>query len=373
MAFLILMNPAVLLAAAQTVPQHILESIVDDEPSPLSRARGSYRLPQLPPLELLQPRTMPMRVPSEYERSSGVLMRWGSFNRVLTQIAVGITTGDPEAVVHILVRGSSQEQRALATLDRAGADVSRIVFIRYLTDSAWMRDYGPRLLESPGRAGGIPLLLDPTYNRARPRDDAFPGYLSRIWELETLDVALVHSGGNFHVFSDGDAFVSDLILQENSDLELWELQAYFLTLARLQLTVLPSLPHSYDGTGHIDMWLLPVRNREVIVGRYPTRDKGPHQIPETTVSELVARGYRVYRTPGWRSRGSHHTYTNSLIFNDLVFVPKYQSYDRRNAEALATFREAFPEKEIIPVESSRIIAFEGALHCAVLQIPQAER
>jgi len=179
--------------------------------------------------------------------------------------------------------------------------------------------------------------------------------------------------GNIHVFSDGDAFVSDLILQENSGLELWELQAYFLTLARLQLTVLPSLPHSYDSTGHIDMWFLPVRDREVIVGRYRAKDTSTHRITEQTVSGLVARGYRVHRTPGWRSRGSHYTYTNSLIFNDLVFVPSYQSHSRRNTEALDAFQDAFPEKQVIPVESSRIISFEGALHCAVLQIPEAER
>ena len=66
----------------------------------------------------LAPPTGAVSTPPEYAVNEGLLISWGSFNSILTELAVGITTGDPDAIVYIVVTGPSQQ--ASATADPAG-------------------------------------------------------------------------------------------------------------------------------------------------------------------------------------------------------------------------------------------------------------
>jgi agmatine/peptidylarginine deiminase len=88
------------------------------------------------------------------------------------------------------------------------------------------------------------------------------------------------------------------------------------------------------------------------------------------VTNLVARGYAVHRTPGWNTDWTHYTYTNALVFNQLVFVPEYTGYPTENAQAMAVYEAAFPDSQVIPVDCSDIIQFAGAIHCVVMQVPE---
>ena len=386
---------------AKLVPKTILLTISDDELKPLPRqsmaapatdASGSLGFPA----ELY-------RIPAEYEPEAGIIVRWGSFNDVLTQIIVGVTTGDDKARAFVVVSGDAQQGRAEKILSVAGAVMDRVRFIHYRADSPWMRDYGPRFLAQAsddyssidGRAetqfGSDPVqklngsrennlflndepdtqvVLDYTYNRFRLRDNLFTSFLSTLWGHPRLSVPLKHAGGNFHVFSNGEAFATERIEDDNPGLKRWRLIAWFLSIAGLDLTVYPSFPVDFDQSGHIDMWMLPVSDHRIIVGQYPAESGLPHEITERAVSELSSRGYRVYRTPGWHSKGTHYTYTNALIFNTLVFVPVFERYRKNNRVALEAFEDAFPYKQLIPVDCSRPIASSGAIHCLVIHIPK---
>ncbi|HWS25450.1 MAG TPA: hypothetical protein VN259_02645, partial [Xanthomonadales bacterium] len=91
-----------LLAAAAINAQELrradpafLAQIVDDEPTlprgftPAERAR--WRLPD-PSLLPLAPPIGSVDTPAEYEKNAGLLIRWGSQNALLTEMAVAITT-----------------------------------------------------------------------------------------------------------------------------------------------------------------------------------------------------------------------------------------------------------------------------------------
>ena len=71
--------------------------------------------------------------------------------------------------------------------------------------------------------------------------------------------------------------------------------------ALIDLTIWPGFPTGYDATRHIDMWMLPVRDRVAIIGEYAAGAGAPHTITEAAVDELEGRGYTVLRTPGWRA------------------------------------------------------------------------
>ena len=354
---------------ALTVPQEYLDQIVDERPNPLPRGltaeEGRLPLPQT--LAPFAPPSGTIHTPAEYEASAGMIIRWGSYNDVLTAMTVGVTTGDPEAIVYIVVDGASMQSSATTTLTGAGADMSQVEFITYNTDSVWMRDYGPRFIFEDGALA----MVDHTYNRPRPLDDAFPDFLASLWGISGYDIPLTHGGGNFHLFAPGDADMTELIVNENPSLTEAQIQAYYLAYQNLDLTIRTPFPTSFDSTQHIDMWFLPVDDDEVIIGQYSSSTGTPYTVTEAVVADLQGQGYTVHRTPGWSSGGTHYTYTNAVIVNDLVFVPKFAgSWTTQDAQALAVFQTAFDGKQVIQVNCASIITAAGAMHCIVMQVPE---
>jgi agmatine deiminase len=355
------------------VPQEVLDSIVDD-PDPLPRHRAPWepefipvwrdsRAPHTPP-------SAPPDTPAEYERNDGLLIAWDGFQTLLTQMTVGITTGT-DATVWVVVDSVSEQNSATSTLSSAGADMNQVEFIVATTDSVWIRDYGPRFI----REGGSRSMVDHTYNRTRPNDNAFPDALAVQWGETQYDIPLTHGGGNFHLWGDGSANMTELITDENPGLSDADVQGYYQSYQGLDLTITEAFDQSYDWTQHIDMWMLPVATGEVMIGQYSPADVNSFNVTEGVASNLEGLGYTVYRTPGWSTGyyGTHYTYTNSLILNEMVLACQFanasSSYADEDAAALAVFQTAFPDRIIYPVDCSDIIDSAGAIHCIVMHVP----
>ncbi len=65
------------------------------------------------------------------------------------------------------------------------------------------------------------------------------------------------------------------------------------------------------------------------------------------------------------------TYANFLVINGAVIVPVYGQSDL-DEEACATIGNAFPGREIIPVDATIIIRQHGSIHCLAMQYPATE-
>ncbi|MFC1851495.1 C25 family cysteine peptidase, partial [candidate division CSSED10-310 bacterium] len=303
-----------------------------------------------------------INTPAEYEQNEGMFISWGSYTSVLAEMTATVTTGDPDAIVYIAVSGSSEQSSATSTLNSYGADMSQVEFITYNTDTVWVRDYGPRFVMD----GTTRTIIDYEYNRPRPNDDAFPTFVGTQWGESVTDSPLEHGGGNLHFMGD-EAFMSDLILDENPSYSEQDVKNHINQLHNVDLTIYPRFPASFDSTGHIDMWMIPVDDDEVIIGEYSASTGSPYTITENAVADLTARGYTVYRTPGWNSGGTHYTYTNAVIMNDVVMVPSYGSGN--DSVALSVFQTAFPNRDIHMINCSDIIQAAGAIHCVMKHIP----
>ncbi|MCK4659744.1 MAG: agmatine deiminase family protein [Phycisphaerae bacterium] len=314
--------------------------------------------------EFRAPPTGTVHCSAEYEPGEGLLIAWEGYTDVLTDLTVGITTGDPEAIVYVVVDSSYEQGTASSTLNGAGADMTQVEFIVRETDTVWIRDYGPRFIFEDGARA----IVDHTYNRPRPADNQFPGYLGSLWGETVYDIPLTHGGGNFHLFATGDAFMTDLILDENPGLSEQDVIDLYHDYQNVDLTIYPGFPTSFDSTQHIDMWMLPVADDEIIIGEYSSSTGQPYTITEDAVDDLEARGYTVHRTPGWNSGGTHYTYTNAVVLNNQVFIPWF-GYASEDATALSVFETAFAGKSIIQIDCSSIIHAAGAVHCIVMHVP----
>lgn len=359
-------------AEPRTVAPEVLALIQDDDPYPLPRGlsaeeRRHWRLPDALRIPFAPPPGR-VRAQAEYESNSGIIVRWGTQNALLTQMTVAITTGDPDARVYIVVTGTSQQNSATATLSGAGADLSQVQFINQACSSGcsvWMRDYGPRFIEDNGRRSAV----DHVYNRPRPVDDVFPGVWATYSGETKYDIPLTHGGGNFHLFRNRDAFMTRLIVSENPGLTEQQIKDYYRDYQGLNLTLTDPFPASYDSTQHIDMWMLPLADDKVLISQHASTDGVPYTVTQNTAAELTTRGYTVYRTPAWQSGGTHFTYANAVLINKVALVCQFNGYPTQNAAALQTFRDALPERSVVGVDCSGIIGLSGAIHCIVMHMP----
>ncbi|MFB9068133.1 agmatine deiminase family protein [Pseudofulvimonas gallinarii] len=349
-----------------------LATIVDDEPNPLPRHRAPWER-AVEPWEIRGATAPPegyVRAQAEYEYNQGIFIRWGSFNALHTSMVVPITTAEKPAKVWIVVSGQTQENSARSVLQGGGANLDYVEFIQRPSDSVWIRDYGPRFIENDGELA----ISDHTYNRNRPNDNLVPSAVASLWDVSLFDTGLRHGGGNFHLFRNRDAFMTSLIfdsVEGNPALTEQDVIDRYADHQGLNLTITDPLPKSYDSTQHIDMWMLPVGDDKVIIGEYAASEGGgvPRAVTEATAADMAARGYTVFRTPGWRASNAHHTYTNSVIVNKTVLVCQFAGYPTQNAQAVSVFEEAMPYHDIVPIDCSDIIGLSGAIHCIVMHVP----
>ena len=359
-------------AAPREADPAVLATIVDDLPPSLPRGFAPHeRGLQLPPVSrapAAPPATVP-RAQAEYEANQGLMIRWGAMNSVHPAMVVPITTADPPSDVWIVVSGPGQEASARSVLTGAGADPARLHFITAESDSAWIRDYGPRFIDDAGRRS----ISDHVYNYAagRPNDDRVPQAVAAQWNEAIYDLPLYHGGGNFHLFRNREAFMTRLIVADNPGLSEQQIKDTYLLHQGLDVTLTDPFPSWYDCTQHIDMWMLPLADDKVLIGQYGPNEGGgvPKTVTDATAALMQSRGYTVYRTAGWNSGGTHYTYTNSVIMNRLVLVCQFNGYPAENAAAIETFESALPEHEIVPVDCSGIIGLAGAIHCIVMHVP----
>jgi len=166
-----------------------------------------------------------------------------------------------------------------------------------------------------------------------------------------------------------------LIVNENPGLSEQQIKDYYLAYQGLDLTITEPFPSSFDSTQHIDMWMLPADEGRVIVSQYPNTGGVygvPRQVSEDTAALLATRGKTVLRIGGWRgSNGAHYTYTNAVVLNRSVLACQFNPalYTSENANALAVFQQAFPNRQIVPINCEGIITLAGAIHCIVMHVP----
>ena len=63
------------------------------------------------------------------------------------------------------------------------------------------------------------------------------------------------------------------------------------------------------------------------------------------------------------------TYANFLILNGAVLCPTYGQSDL-DSEALRLIGEAFPDREMVAIDSRPIIRQHGSIHCCTMQFPE---
>ena len=111
----------------------------------------------------------PVRNIAEFEPMQGVLIRYpfGISTSLIREMA-------EDVIIYCLVSTNSQNS-AYNSMNNAGVNMNNVEFILGSTDSYWTRDYGPWWVVDGNKNIGV---VDFTYNRPRPNDNAAPNKVS---------------------------------------------------------------------------------------------------------------------------------------------------------------------------------------------------
>lgn len=294
---------------------------------------------------------------AEFERMEGVLVRYP-----LGLPTSFIATMSSHTVVYTLVSSTTNENAARSAYQSAGATMTNCKFISAPTDSYWTRDYGPWYVVNENNQM---CIVDFPYNRLRPNDDAVPGILSNYLNVPMYSMPVVHTGGNYMTDGWGISASSDLVYDENSNNQTWVKQQMndYLGIDTYHVTIDP-----LGGIKHIDCWGKFLDVDKVLITKVPTTNSNYakyEQVASYFASQTSSYGtpFQVFRV----NSPNGEPYTNSLILNNKVYVPrKYSSTSNAtDLAALEVYRQAMPGYEVVGIYSSNWLTSD-ALHCRAI-------
>lgn len=329
--------------------------------------------------------TGPIHCTAEYEPVDGIIVSWdGSASWLNISAAMGarVTAANGgNANFYVALDTAGEQATADATLSAAGVNMSRVRYHVRTTDSIWLRDYGPRYVYQ----GDCRAIVDHTYNRPRPADDAYSISFASARGHAFYENPLVHGGGNFHLDANGRSYATRLINNENPGLTEAQIVNTWLSYQNVNTTLFTPFPTSVDATQHLDMWMQVLAADRVIVSDWPYNVGSVQDvICDNAAVTMQGLGYQVWRVPARSLSGTHYTYTNTVMCNGIVLVPSYTNAGMTaapaipgpgtvnlNTEAINTFAAALAGTGKTPeqINCENIISAAGAIHCIVMHMP----
>jgi agmatine deiminase len=314
------------------------------------------------------PPTGPIHCAAEYEPMDGIVLTWKSFTAIQTIMGKEITTTGG-ADVYVVCDSAAVQSSANTALTNAGANMSRVKYRIYGTNTVWVRDYGPRYIFE----GDCRALTDHDYNRPRPLDDELPANFAALKHHAFYEHQLIHGGGNYHLNSLNKSYATELIWNENPALTHTQIHDIWMNYQNLDTHIFPPFPTSVDLTQHIDMWMQVIADNKVVISDWPNNAGSTQDvICDNAAIYMAGLGYTVFRVPAFSVSGVHYTFTNVVMCNNLVLLPSYTSptVSPSNATALATWQSAVPGKTVVQVNCQAIIPSAGAMHCIASHVPK---
>jgi agmatine/peptidylarginine deiminase len=245
--------------------------------------------------------------------------------------------------------------------------MNRVHTVVRITDTVWIRDYGPRYIYE----GDCRAIVDHIYNRPRPNDDNYSSYFKNTVGHAYYEHNLVHGGGNYHLNSTGVSAATELILNENQGMSQTQIVDIWRDYQNVETYIHDAFPTSVDSTQHIDMWMQIVGDTEIIISDWPqSAGSTQDQICDGAAVYYASLGWTVHRTPAFDSGWTHFTYTNMVLCNGLVLLPKYADIsDTYDNQAFATVQAAMPERQVVQITCDDLAYSAGVMHCICMHLP----
>ena len=350
-------------------------------------------------------------LPAEWEPQWGVQLTWphedSDWKPYLKEItATYIEMARVITRYEMLLVVAPDVELVRQQLSEAEIDLQKVVFHQCPTNDTWARDHGFISCGVWSEECGV-RLLDFQFNGwgkkfEAEKDNAINKSLyptlsslltpySSLHEYEShLDFVL--EGGSIESDGKGTIFTTtDCLLAPNRNQPLTQQEIEEELKRRLHAERVLWIDYGHlegdDTDGHIDTLvriapddtLLYIGCDDQTDPHYEDLKKMEQQL--TTFRTIEDKSYRLLKLPmpdpiyergemkDERGERLPATYANFLIINGAVLVPIYQQPEK-DKEAIRIIQEAFPDREMIPIDSRTIIRQHGSIHCCTMQFPK---
>ncbi len=330
-----------------------------------------------------------IRIPSEWERQQCILMSFphedtdwaedGLQEALSPFVRIAQAIAYSEAV-YIICKDKNK-------ISSMFCNTNNMTFIELPTNDTWIRDYGyisifedgkKRLLDFTfdGWGGKFEASLDNSVNSALHKK----GYMG-ITPLEKVDFVL--EGGS--IDSDGDGTIlttTKCLCNPNRNGGLSKKEVEKKLNEKLGAKRVLWLDNGYlagdDTDSHIDTLARFVNKETIVYVKCDNKDDEHYEALKKMYEELKTfkrsdnKPYILVPLPMteaiYNKKGDRlpATYANFLICNDTLIYPTYG--DKNDKVVDAIFKKLFPNKEIIPINSRKLIEQGGSLHCSTMQV-----
>lgn len=326
-------------------------------------------------------------MPAEWAPHDRCLMAWparaelweGYFERAREEYAAtanAIAAFEP--VTMVTAPGQAAEARAACS---AAVDVIEIPI-----DDSWLRDSGPIIvLDGHGGRAGIDFRFNSWGERFLPYDNDAVVSVALLDHLgiERIPSPIVLEGGSITVDGEGTLITTEQCLlhpNRNPELGKSEIEAELRRTLGVSTIVWLKSGHVEDEhtDGHVDGVCTFVRPG-VVIAQTCVDPANPNYEPMAenvrilrSSTDAAGRPFEVVELPQFPyfdldGRTLMTSYPNFYLATGAVIVPT--AGHPLDEEALATIAAAFPDREVVGVES-RIVAFGGGgTHCITQQVP----
>ena len=332
-------------------------------------------------------------MPAEWARHAATWMVW-PHNQALWESGWGVTLSQVQEDFARVANAIARFEPVKMVVDPSAVTRAKtlcgpnIELIELAVNDSWCRDSGPSFVCHPqlGLAGVSWRFNAWGGKSAHELDESLARRALNQLGLECFGTALSNEGGAIHVDGEGTLITTESVLlnpNRNPGVSKAEIEEIFSRLLGVTKTIwLPGDPDYVTGDmtdGHVDGVCAFARPGVLLVDA--TRDQGSvyaEVVRENRRALQLARDakgrsfelielYEASEAVDTEAEVFCASYTNFYIVNGAIIMPAYGiEADHAAAEVLA---QAFPGREIVPVQINHLAHGGGGVHCITQQQP----
>jgi len=340
------------------------------------------------------PKQLGFHFPAEFEKHDSTWLSWphkeaswpGKIETIYPAYSFFVKKLAESEKVNINIADEAMKVKVLEHLKDADSNLSQIKLHLNPTNDAWCRDHGPAFLVN--RKEKKRAIVDWGYNAWGGKyppfdlDDAIPTLIGKDMGLHVFNPGIVMEGGSVEFNGAGTLMTTTACLlnkNRNPHLNQQQIEEYLINYYGVEQVLWIGDGIIGDDTdGHIDDITRFVNSDTVLtVVEENKSDENYHPLQKNlkelkkmrllngkqlTIIELPMPSPVEY--DGQRLPAS---YANFYIANKYVITPTFRC--RNDHKALEIIQKAFPEREVVGIDSVDIIWGLGSFHCLSQQEP----
>jgi agmatine deiminase len=289
--------------------------------------------------------------------------------------------------VCINVNDAAMKDFAVACLQQAAVDLSKVEFFFHPTNDAWCRDHGPAFLINP-QAEKKKVIVDWAYNAWGNKyppfdlDDNIPTLIGLHYNIPVYYPGIVMEGGSVEFNGKGTLMTSTACLlnpNRNPHLNQQQIEKYLCDYyGAEQILWIDEGIVGDDTDGHIDDTVRFVNEDTVLTVVEENKADENYQLLQDNLQQLKqmrllnGKQLNIIELPMpdeliYDDQRLPCSYANFYIANKSVIVPVFNC--SKDDKALQIIQSCFPTREVIGIDSTEIIWGLGSFHCMSQQEP----